>query len=93
MGAASQGNYSLARSFASEHRALLLGIALPAVVVLCGLAAFALAARAATFSVFLSRTVLPLNLQWYLFSRMWVRAVLSAQRAMATASEDEKSSK
>lgn len=84
MAAASSGNLGPARQFASDHRALLLGTIVPVVAVFRFPAANLLAFRAMAAALWLSRIALPLHVQWRLFSRLWVRAVLFLEKAVGS---------
>ena len=86
--ATTTGDTSLARQFAKDHRALLIGTIGPALLVLRVPSAAIWATRLVTPFLFLTRLGLPINLQWYLFSRMWVRAVLHMERAVKTIASD-----
>jgi hypothetical protein len=80
-----------ARDFASEHKALLLGIALPAVVLFRVPAAGVFAIRLIGAPLLLARLlppravagfILPLyRVQWLLLSRLWVKAIKTLERA------------
>ena len=80
---ATTGDTSLAWQFAKEHRALLIGTIGPALLVLRVPAAAVWSVRLASALVFLARLGMPINMQWYLLSRLWVRAVLHMERVAA----------
>lgn len=89
--ASTAGDLSLARQFATDHRALLIGTIGPALLVLRVPSAALWATRLLTPLLFLTRVGLPINLQWYLLSRMWVRAVLHMERVVAAIALDDSS--
>ena len=75
LGQAGQGNFGPAWEFARQHRALVLGTLVPITLLVRSPALTAMSWRLLPFSVFLSRYVMPINMQWYLFSRLWIAAI------------------
>ena len=79
---AGRGDRSLAWRFAREHRAIIIGTIAPAVLLLRIPMAAMWATRLIGPLIMLAR-VLPVNIQWYLLSRLWVRAVLYMEQMLS----------
>ncbi len=84
LGLASKGDLSLARQFAMDHKALLIGTIGPALILLRVPQAAILSTRLIYPVLFLAR-ILPPRIQYYLFSRLWVRAILHMERVVNAA--------
>ena len=80
MSQAGQANFGPGWEFAHKHRALLLGTLLPITLLVRSPALTAASLRLIPMSAFLARTVLPLHLQWYAFSRLWIAAIKYVER-------------
>ena len=87
VGHATRGNRAPAWQFARDHRALLIGTIGPALVLLRVPAAAMWATRLLVGVAAVAR-FLPLQWQWYLLSRLWVRAVLYMDSLMKAAIDD-----
>ena len=73
--AGTKGDFGPGWAFAREHRALLLGTLVPITLLLRSPALTAMSLRVLPISFYLSRYFLPLNVQWYFFSRLWIAAI------------------
>lgn len=73
--------FAAAWAFARDHRGLIIGTIAPALLLLRVPAAAMWATRLLMPLIALSR-FLPVDLQWYLLSRLWVKAILHMQRAL-----------
>ena len=93
--AAGGGELGPIRAFASEHRALVLGVGVPLALLLRSPAALGLAVRVISLPLLLARflpqggigkhpllnAIVPIyRLQWLLLSRLWVRAIRGLER-------------
>ncbi len=76
---AGSGDFSKAKAFASEHRTLLFGTLVPMTLLLRSPAVAAMSLRLVAPAVFLAR-FLPVRMQWYIFSRLWVKGILYLER-------------
>ena len=70
-----KGDFGPAWAFAREHRAFLIGTVVPLTLVLRFPALTASSLRFIVYAAFIARLGLPLNLQWYLFSRLWIKGI------------------
>jgi len=94
--AAFSGRTAPLRAFVSEHRALVLGVAVPIALLVRSPAAVSLALRAFTLPLLVARFlpnsssffgyILPIyRVQWMLVSRLWVRAIRGLERGAIAA--------
>jgi hypothetical protein len=90
MAAAGKGNFGPAWSFAREHRAFLVGTIVPLALVTRVPALTALSLRLLPPALFLARAGLPLQLQWYFFSRLWVAAIRFVDKQSREAENSKK---
>ena len=70
-----KGDFGAAWAFAREHRAFLIGTVVPLTLVLRFPALSASSLRLVGMAAVLARWGLPLHLQWYLFSRLWIAGI------------------
>jgi hypothetical protein len=73
--AGANANFGPGWEFAVRHKALVLGTLLPITLIVRSPALTAASLRVLPFSLFLARSFLPLHLQWYFFSRLWIAAI------------------
>ena len=94
--AAFSGRTAPLRAFVSEHRALVVGVAVPIAMLVRSPAAVSLALRAFTLPLLVARFlpnsssffgyILPIyRVQWMLVSRLWVRAIRGLERGAIAA--------
>jgi hypothetical protein len=73
--AGANANFGPGWEFAVRHKALVLGTLVPITLIVRSPALTAASLRVLPFSLFLARSFLPLHLQWYFFSRLWIAAI------------------
>lgn len=72
--ATKHGDFGPAWSFAAKHRGLIIGTLLPVTLLVRSPALTSASLRLIGPIFFVARAVLPVHIQWYLFSRLWVAA-------------------
>jgi len=90
--AVGRGDSSPAWAFARSHRGLLIGTIVPALVLFRVPAAAAWSTRLLVPLLAAAR-FLPLEVQWYLLSRLWVKAILYTEKLLSIGTNDSEQQK